>query len=325
MKYLLIIILIQNIILKNKKTIGILTLSVKKLSKIIERKYDEDDLDLKNMLLDNYLNKKASFISETYINWLKNVKLKIIPININSSNKKIKEILQNVDGLLLTGGGINLFKFKNGKKKKSKYLKKVEFIINKVKEINDKERTFPIWATCLGFEALLINESKNTLKRHKVDDDVKNVYPIHIKSFNTESMQFFTEDEIETMENKRIFYFNHKFGFFTKEILHNKFLNGVKIVADTKLKGNSVVVWIEFKNYPFFGSQFHPEKITNKKYIKDYSPFSQFYINQKLALLFKKHLTGFRGDIRGKDLKIHSINLYNIGMYKKIRLIDSLD
>lgn len=327
MKIFLFFVLMFDLSSQNKKTIGILALSTKKLTKMIERKYDKEDLDRKYIFEDKYLKNISTFISETYINWLKNVELKIIPIDINAKNRKILEFIENVDGIVLTGGGIDMFEFKNenGIKKqiKSKYLKKIEFIINHVKKINDDGRTFPIWGTCLGFQALLITESKCTLKRIEVDDEVKNVYPIHILGYNSKSIKFFTEEDIFAMENKRIFYFNHKYGFYTKDILKNRYLNDINIVADINLDGHSVAVWVEFKNYPFFGTQFHPEKISDQ-FIQDYAPFSQRYINQKMAFIFKKYLTGFSGDIRRKNLKVHSVNLYNIGMYKKIIVVDSM-
>ena len=53
--------------------------------------------------------------------------------------------------------------------------------------------------------------------------------------------------------------------------------------------------------------------------------FLRFYINQKLALLFKKHLTKFHGNYKKLEQEMHIVNIYNIGIYKKLIVIDSLD
>lgn len=71
--------------------------------------------------------------------------------------------MEDVDGLMLTGGGLDLYL--NWKLKiPSKFEWKVSKIIQKIKDINDQGKQFPIWATCLGFEALIISESKYTIR-----------------------------------------------------------------------------------------------------------------------------------------------------------------
>ena len=89
--------------------------------------------------------RKSSFIIKTYARWINGPNTKIIPIDINTFNPK-KE-LNLLDGIILTGGGLNLYNNHIKKKyvqeilisKKSiKYLKIIKSIIKEAKKLNDK-------------------------------------------------------------------------------------------------------------------------------------------------------------------------------------------
>lgn len=102
---------------------------------------------------------------------------------------------------------------------------------------------------------------------------------IKIDDFSTESAQFFTRQEIKEMESHSLFYFNHKFGFTVNQFLNNRISEEYKIVAEAYLDPLRVVVWVENQIYPFFGTQFHPEKITLKNFKNKGDKFYEFYIN----------------------------------------------
>jgi hypothetical protein len=64
------------------------------------------------------------------------------------------------------------------------------------------------------------------------------------------------------MEDIPLLYFNHMWGVSRWDIQHlpelkNKIKVGAKINTDIQ---RNVAVWMEFVDYPFFGTQFHPEK-----------------------------------------------------------------
>ena len=92
-----------------------------------------------------------------------------------------------INGLLLTGGATNFYENTKYGKKKSEYLLKVKKIVKTVKKINDEDRVFPLWATCLGFEALLKSESNFKLNRSKIYSHDKVIIPINIYNYRTES------------------------------------------------------------------------------------------------------------------------------------------
>lgn len=85
-------------------------------------------------------------------------------------------MMRILNGVLITGGSAQLFndtstlcQYKKMLDKTlicpSDYMKTIDFIINNAKKINDEGNHFPIWTTCLGYEALIISLSNFTIKR----------------------------------------------------------------------------------------------------------------------------------------------------------------
>jgi hypothetical protein len=325
---------------KPRPTVGILTLTTKSLVKQIAKQYENELLSISPDIEETIQN--ASFIAESYVQWLQGADLKAVPLNIHLDDETMMAEIEKFDALLLTGGSQPFYiKSKDdhrnledqssnssAEKIPDEYLVKVSKIIKKVKQINDEKRKYPLWSTCLGFEATLITDSNFTLTRHEVDNELKAPLPINIYSTNTKSTQFFTKHEREIFDKKNLFYFNHKFGLLLNEVMSNKYLkDSIVPVATINKNGKEILAWYEYVNYPFIGCQFHPEKF-EAKVDKDYETLFQKNINHKMALLLKSLIESnsnylndasndeeFETEGDGEDTHF---DLYNIGMYNHI-------
>ena len=230
-----------------------------------------------------YYNKR-SFIAKSYISWLQDQGVEVVPVDINLSDEAINNILSTLNGIVLTGGANSLFNLNqtimldggnstaNLIYKPSYYLLKVGQIIEAAKHINET-RKFSVWAICLGFESLLISQSGNT----KTLDDIDNLnYSAPIVFVDDEESDFgnyinghaLMKDKMETQP---LAYFTHKYGFLTESFKNNRQLSeNFRIVATSVSKQQKdIVALVEHKTLPFIASQYHPEKNkyeTNKGY-----------------------------------------------------------
>lgn len=264
-----------------KVIIGILTLPLspvlrnKMSAQLIENKLVEPDTDLLSYFAD------ASYFPSSYAKWLKDQGADILPIDINDDLYSILEAVQAVDGLLLTGGAVPLYLHEKSTentddfstimelRQPSFYTRVIKEIIKLIKSINDKgRRVYPIWATCLGFESLVLNESSLDIALDRVHNEgYSNHLDFALKAEETHSRfyDFFArEKQLGDMAEKNLFYFNHENGFLDSHFASNEYLSAnynVVATASTKHKnGPRIVAVIENKRYPIFGVQFHPEK-----------------------------------------------------------------
>jgi len=328
-----------------KRTVGVLTLKPTRIAKYITRHYKFRILGRRNNI--RRLLESSSYISDNYIRWLNNVGIKTVPIDINADKETLLKEIEKVDGLLLTGGAQTFYlnsadvaahiQTTSGSEVDSKsdlikripsdYLEKIEIIMRKAKEINEEKRRFPVWSTCLAFEAMLAIESRYTLGRHEVENEIHGPLPIEIIDSKSHAIRFFSKPEIEIFDLRKLFYFNHKWGVYLEEVYANKYLNKQIIpIATISKNGHKVLVWFEYKYYPFFGSQFHPEKFVAVPALPgDKEIHLQKNINHKIALLFKSMLektTNYLENVTEEeydsDVNDAHFDLYDIGMYKHI-------
>ena len=92
--------------------------------------------------------KKQSYIAASYVKFLESAGARVIPVLTNQSDSYYEEVYQNTNGLLIPGGGQNLIN--------STYTRAAKFFIQKSLLAADAGDIYPIWATCLGFEQMIV-------------------------------------------------------------------------------------------------------------------------------------------------------------------------
>jgi anthranilate/para-aminobenzoate synthase component II len=244
---------------QDKRKVGILSLSATKILPFVESSYTLKNLSAEDFTSISEFLHDAGYVADNYREWLASAEIQVVPVLFFESLKEISDLMEKLDGFVLTGGSESFYNYEGFP---SLYMRTVKHILQKAKEINDSGRVFPLWGTCLGFEAIIVAESGETLNRKQVMNHVKLRETIQVTDNSLRSTQFFTEKELEDMEDIPLLYFNHMWGVSRWDIQHlpeieNKIKIGAKINTDIQ---RNVAVWMEFIDYPFFGTQFHPEK-----------------------------------------------------------------
>ena len=338
--------------------VGILTLQTSSIYNLFGNRYKnltKDQLAEVNKMVAN-----SSYLAVSYANWLEMVGIRVIALDINQDNDILLKKLSLLDGLLLTGGSEPFYtKSKIANKSKivassplvreayeyictenakvateelaTKYLAKVKVLIDKAREINDTKRNFPVWATCLGFEAFLIADSGFKLKRSTFKNQVKAPLPISLYDNKSNLAQFFSPKDRNFMQSSKTFYFNHRYAILTKDLQQSRYFNKeTRMVGYLRKKNKQALVIYEYKRYPFFGSQFHPERFGKALKNDDGNNlYRRRDINEKLAKFFKTALLGkFGYPNSGKEIDIDVAEkfpdakdyyeLYGVGSYDHV-------
>lgn len=177
--------------------------------------------------------------------------------------------LHEVNGLLLTGGDIEMPKYT--RQQYTVYLKAVQRCIRKAKQYNDRGVYFPIWGTCLGFELLIALEISQSISTVFDTMDVCDHYAESTLSFTSvpsSIKSYFTPTELARFKKIRCTNHRHHYGFQRK-------FDFLKIVS----MDHGFINLFEFKAYPFYGCQFHIEDPFNE---------TSTLLSYQLSLFFKE-------------------------------------
>lgn len=299
--------------------VGILSLQSNSLSGLLKKNFQEYDMD--------EIVNSTSFIAETYIDWVKSADMHPVIFDITLPIEKLVAKLSEVDAMLLTGGRQSFFNQRSNEtdiKIPTPYLSIIGQIVSAVIEENNRGHRMPIWSTCLGFEAMLVHLTNYNLIRRVVDNEIKSADKVTLVNYQTKSLRFFSPEDHEYMQKARSFYFNHKFGIFAKDFYFNKYLrDNVDIVAVKEFGQEPIVVWFEFRNYPFFGTQFHPEKFPfDQQLIQGNGDrLKREEINHKMARLLKSMAVDRgRQIVPDVEQNVETLRLLNIGVYPAIEI-----
>ena len=188
-----------------------------------------------------------------YVKWVESsgAKVRIIPYDVSLS--ELTSILSTITGIVFTGGSINDNQ-KYTHEQRMTYVTTLYHAYTQIKKYNDQGRYFPIWGTCLGFEMLMLFQQNRPLENIFVflqHHKLKGISTIKMRDSRIKS--FFPDWILPEMETRPCAIHSHTFGF---DIVPDKNVTIVSTESD-------FINMIEFKQYPFYGTQFHPEKYTD--------------------------------------------------------------
>lgn len=193
----------------------------------------------------------SSYIMAAYVRYLQGFGARIVPFVYDEPESETLDKLSKVNGVLFPGGD-------------GDYLKIGQFIVDHAKKMNDDGQFFPIWGTCLGFENLAIFTAKNGDPLEKYGQSHVSLPlqftrdPRHTKMFCPMSIEAFKFQTGNYTLN------SHSFSLSPKTVESDEGLREMWDVTSITLDENKrpFVASMEGKKYPFMGTQFHPEKVT---------------------------------------------------------------
>lgn len=201
-----------------------------------------------------------SYVAAGYVKWIESSGGRAVPIRFYASDSELYRLFKSINGLVFAGGLTWLWL-------DSPYVITARKLFNWAIEENNNGNPFPIHGTCLGFQLLQIlvsNVSRNDLL---VDtDSVGHPTTLEFTPHAAKSHIFsnFPADLKRKVSNPNfnITIQNHMYGipppFYDKFPILKDWV--VPLTTTKDRNGIEYISTIEFKNYPFFGTQWHPEK-----------------------------------------------------------------
>jgi len=191
-----------------------------------------------------------SYIMSSYVKYMEAQGARVVPLIYGEPEDVTKEKLKHLDGVLFPGGDgddVDIGRL----------------VFNEIIRYNDEGHFYPAWGTCLGYENMIAYtadagfDSWGIYDYHKVSLPVKFLKkPTETKMWKGLGLMAYE------FERKNFTYNSHRYGISPDTFKTDKGLAKFWDVTSESFmpNGTAFVASIEAKNYPIFGTQFHPEK-----------------------------------------------------------------
>lgn len=251
------------------------------------------------------------FIDATYVDLLARFNVTAIPIYHDLSHTSLNVLLDRIDGVLITGGPTSLLKFNHSEDDEysddsdnagaakhqreiiglSKFGRFIQRLAYQVANINKVNGTFPIYGICLGNEALGLAFAKDLdiLQRNTRWKKEDQLAPIRFVAAQEKSkiMSGLPIELRNKMEGSDAHLFRHHWSLsYSAALNDSSFMKEFEIVATARdIHNTEYVAIIESKTNPFFGTQFHTNRIKDGKNTEDLQKEIQAYFFEYLINL----------------------------------------
>jgi len=201
-----------------------------------------------------------SYIAAGFVKWIEAAGARAVPIRYYSSEAELHRLFKSVNGLIFPGGLTDLWL-------DSPYVVSARKLWTWAKEANDAGDVFPIYGTCLGFQLLHILESNASFTELLVPtDSVAHASVLNFTREYRDSSMFGTMANhlIAKLSDSKhnIALENHMFGLppahYDKWPVLKESFTILNTARDRN--GTEYVASAEHNRYPFFATQWHPEK-----------------------------------------------------------------
>jgi gamma-glutamyl hydrolase len=189
----------------------------------------------------------------SYSKYLEAAGARVVPLPYNWSSAQMDSMLGQINGVLFTGGGAEL-------DNASPFFQQVQHIFGKVVAFNQAGTHFPLWGTCLGFEALVRACSNDPHILFDNYDSWNYSVPIVPTSLASQSRMFmspFGGEVLKAISTNAYPFHNHHSGVRPDSFAANPKLSSFfnALATNVDRSGNPFVSLIEGKSMPIYGSQ----------------------------------------------------------------------
>jgi gamma-glutamyl hydrolase len=206
-----------------------------------------------------HLNRAESYLDKAYVSWVEmsGANAVLIPYNTDS----IATYLSMVHGVVWVGGAIENHNTHSIDQYKTLMRVFSDIFEHAVRE-NDRGNYFPLWGTCLGFDLLAM------MGEHMKDGFFNRIQ--HANKFRLGPLTFTGKSKLRSgvpvaLQKKiavtPVVHHIHEYGFELNHAHTKKIQKYLKVVSiDYADNGVEFMNMFEYRNYPFYGCQWHPEQ-----------------------------------------------------------------
>jgi len=261
-----------------------------------------------------------SYIPASYVKWIEMSGGRVIPIPYDTSRGALDMILNQVNGVLFIGGQVDHGMISV---EYSHFMETFKHIVTYAKKNNNQKKYFPLFSICLGLEILGMMDEKvetviNEFTTLKGLSDVNaRHYNSKLNIIKTDSIlaKIFSEYDKSEFRKTPCVFQNHSQAFVIDKPYMKKWGKYWDVIATSKSADKIPIEYVsmlEYKKFPFFGVQFHPEKILFEWVLLEIGREPVFRkISKKLSAFFVGECRKNKNKVTAPELYIRNYNLWS--------------
>jgi len=259
--------------------LGVLLIAIGTYSKDFPLRNDNPVIGIVSLPASQCINGKIGgyCIPANYVGWLKASGAQIVPIKYDAPAAEIRKLQKQLNGILFTGGGLDLFL-------NSSYMKTSKLIFDLA--TSNADDYFPLWGTCMGFQNLHILAAWDEKVLCEFCYDSTNVswsLDMNSKAKSSRFLGSLPPVAFLTLASKNVTYNWHHDGIEPRAYQQFPKLAEFYDVLSTNVdkKGKTFLSTIEAKKWPIYGIQWHAERVQfqfESHHLINHSPESIFVV-----------------------------------------------
>ena len=203
-----------------------------------------------------------SYLVGAYVKYLQQAGAQVVAIPYDSTQEELMFYLDRLNGVLFTGGSAALVNGTTGEL--TQFGASLNFVVQYVMHANQNGHYYPLWGTCMGFQAIagLIAKTFNILTRDCEGCHGVNKNNVWNTEYQNRLYSQIPQDLYDKMTYANLTVFVHH-NMYHPEVFENTYPLNVTLKATTysyDVEGKKYVSSYESPSMPIYGTQYHPEK-----------------------------------------------------------------
>jgi len=196
------------------------------------------------------------YIVSSYAKWIEAAGARVVPVITDGNKAQLEALAAQINGLLLPGGAAPIVN--------TVYWKSLRILFDYASSINDKGDYFPIWGTCEGFQELGVLSTPDNYSILTEFNSENYVVPLIFTSEHSRLFSKASSPILDILSSQNSTFNNHHGGIGLSTFQNNNDLKSFwrMISWNYDRDGKQFVSTMESYSYPFYASQWHPEKIS---------------------------------------------------------------
>lgn len=192
-----------------------------------------------------------------YVQWIEAAGARVAVIPFDATDAQLENLLNGVDGVLFTGGGLSL-------ELNTTYDRTAMKIFHHALRPAEGSRSITLWGTCMGFQLLNVLAANDlAVLSHSAFDSEGISWPLNIQSRANSRMWSAAPSEVmDILTTENVTVNLHHDGVTPQTFEKNNALTSTFRILSTNFdrQGKEFVSTIEAINAPIYGVQWHPER-----------------------------------------------------------------